>query len=100
MRVDRRKHQRLASVGAEFGIAQGNGSDVLHLSRGPVKLGYFSSSAAIDDIGIEWIGRNVPVLDHAHGMPFAESDGAVVAAAGSAHRTALLLRSTDTIGKT
>ena len=47
--------------------------------------------AAVDDVGIERIGHHVAVFFGSHGMPVAEGDLAVVAAAGDASRTALLL---------
>ena len=47
--------------------------------------------AAEDDIRVERIGDGVAVLLDADGMPFAEGDLAVVAAARHARRAALLL---------
>ena len=99
VRIDRREHQRLGAVGAVLGVAQRNRRDVLHLAGRPMELRDFSSAAAVDKIGIERIGRDVSVLDHADRMPVAEGDGAVVAAAGNADRTALLLSRADVIGE-
>ena len=47
--------------------------------------------AAVDDVGIERIGRDVAVLLDADRVPVAKRDRAVVAAAGDAGRSALLL---------
>ena len=99
VRIHGREHQRLGAVGAVLGVAQRNRRDVLHLASGPVKLGDFGSAAAIDDIGIERIGRDVAILDHADGMPVAKRDRAVVAAARDADRAALLLSGADLIRK-
>ncbi len=62
-------------------------------------LGDFASARAIDNVRIERVGSDIAVLDHAHGMPVAEGDGAVVAAAGDADGTAFLLPGTNPIGE-
>ena len=54
---------------------------------------------AVDDVGIERIGRDVAVFLRGHGMPIAKSDRAVVAAAGDAHGAAFLLAAVKTIRK-
>ena len=82
-----------------FERAKRDRRDVLHLAGGPVKLRDFASAAAVNDVGVERIGCDVAVFDHADGMPFAVGDRAVVAAAGDADRTALLLAAADAIGE-
>ena len=99
MRIYGGEHQRFGAVGAVFWAAQRNWRDVLHLPGRPVEFGHFGSAASIDHVRIERIGCNVAVLDDAHGMPVAIGDGAVVAAAGSADRSAFLLSRANFIGK-
>ncbi len=59
----------------------------------------FRAVAAVDDVGIERIGRDVVVLFGADGVPIAEGDGAIVAAAGDGDGAALLLSAVDPIGR-
>ena len=54
--------------------------------------------AAVDDVGIERIGRDVAVLVGADGVPVAKGDLAVVAAAGDTGGAALLLSAVDPVG--
>src|SRR5262249_10377415 len=56
-------------------------------------------SAAINDVGIGRIRRDVPALARARGMPVAEGDGAVVAAAEDVNAAGILLRAVDVVGK-
>ena len=99
VRVHRGEHQRLGAIGAVFRVAQRNRRNVLHFAGREMEFGNFGSAAAVDHVGIKGIGRDIAVLDHAHGMPIAEGDGAVVAAAQRAGRTALLLPPADAVGK-
>src|SRR6185369_5033347 len=55
--------------------------------------------AAIDDVGIQGVGRNVAVFFRCHRMPVSERNLSVVAARENAGRTALLLSTADAIGK-
>ena len=71
----------------------------MNLAGGPVKFRDLASAAAVNDVSVERIGCDVAVFDHAHGMPLAIGDGAVVAAAGDADGTALLLASANAIGE-
>src|SRR5579859_1337568 len=48
--------------------------------------------AAIDDVGIRWIRRDVSALASAGRMPVAEGDRAVIAAAENVNAAAILLR--------
>ena len=82
-----------------FALRSGIGRDVLHLAGGPVEFRDFASTAAINNVGVERIGRDIAILDYAYGMPLAIGDGAVVAAAGDADRAALLLPSANAIGE-
>src|SRR5207302_6215212 len=54
--------------------------------------------AAVDDLGIERVGGDVAILIGADGMPVAEGDLAIVAAAGDAGGAALLLAAVDPVG--
>ena len=69
------------------------------LPGAPMEARHFASSRAVHDVGIERIRRDVTVLDHSDGMPIAESDFAVVAAARNADRSALLLCTANLIWK-
>ena len=75
-------------------------TDLLHFTRGavPTRDGTAAHAAAVDDVGIQRIGRDIRVLRRAHRMPFAKSDLAVVAAAGHTRRSALLLAAIDPVG--
>ena len=53
--------------------------------------------AAIDDVGIRRIRRNVAALAGACGMPVAESDSAVIAAAENKDAAAILLRAINVV---
>src|ERR1035438_6054884 len=70
--------------------------DVLHLAGDAVEL---RAVAAVDDVGMERVGRDVVVFLGAHGMPFAEGDLAIVAAAGDGGGSALLLPAVDPVGR-
>ena len=63
----------------------------------PVRRSKRVTLPPIDDIRIERIGHGVAVLLDADGMPFAEGDLPVVAAARHAGRAALLLAAADAI---
>ena len=78
------------------GRAQRHRHDVLRLAGAAVVA---RELAAIDDVGIERIGHHVAVLFRRHRMPVAKGDLAVVAAAGDAHRAALLLAAAQPIGE-
>ena len=69
----------------------------LHDLTGPAVVS--RELAAVDDVGVQRVRRNVAVLLDADGMPFAKRDAAVVAAALHARRAALLLPAADAIGK-
>jgi len=55
--------------------------------------------AAVDQIGMQGIGRDVAVFFDADGGPIAKGDFAEVAAAGGADGAAFLLASVDPVGK-
>src|SRR5882757_8104808 len=62
-----------------------------------MRLGDDVASRAVDDVGIEGVGCNVPVLDHADRMPVAVCDLSVIAAARDAYRTTLLLARAEAV---
>src|SRR6185369_13727624 len=53
----------------------------------------------VDQIGMQWIRRDVTVLFDTDGAPIAKSDGAVVAAALHSRRAALLLAAVNPVRK-
>src|ERR1044071_1599280 len=57
------------------------------------------SPAAIDDVGIRWIRRNVTALTGTGGVPVAEGDRSVITAAEDIDAAAILLRSVNVIRK-
>ena len=81
---------------AEIGRPHRRRRDVLDLAGAPVEARHL---AAVDDVGVERVGRDVAVLFDADRVPFAEGDLAVVAAARDAGRAALLLAAADAVGK-
>src|ERR1019366_10085818 len=54
---------------------------------------------AVDDVGVERVRRDVPVLLRADGVPVAEADRTAVAPARNRDRAALLLAAVDPIRK-
>ena len=97
VRVLRRKKQGLGAVHADTGAFERDRRDVLHLPRRQMRFRHDIPPGAIDDVGIEGIGYDVPVLDRTDRMPVAKRDLAVVAASGDADRTAFLLARADSI---
>ncbi len=85
-RIDRRKQQRRRPERARVRITRR--PDVLDLAGPAIEARHL---AAVHQIGIERIRRDVAVLLHTDGQPLAERDLSVVAAAGDARRPALLL---------
>src|SRR5204862_6978285 len=70
--------------------------DVLHLSCGLVKAGDF---AAVNDIWIQRVWRDITIFFSAYGAPIAPGDRPVIAARRNACRTALLLPAVNPVGK-
>ena len=95
-RIDRRKQHRLRSDDA-IGIARRRARPNLDHFAGPPVVA--RDLPAVDDVGIERIGRDVAVFLDADGVPLAERDPAVVAAALHARGSALLLPAAHAIGK-
>ncbi len=95
MRIDRREQQRHGANEAIFAAAA-DWADVLHLAGSSIEARHL---AAVDNIGIQRIGRDVAVFFDAHRMPVAKRDLAIVAAAGNARGAALLLPAVDPIRK-
>ena len=99
VRVGRREDDRLRAVDP-VGVAEHRDRrHVLRLVGGPPVLGHHVAAGAVDDVRVERVGCDVAVLDGAHRVPVAEGDRAVVAAAGDAHRAALLLAAADLVGE-
>ena len=70
--------------------------DVLGLSGSSVEA---HDAAAIDDVGVEWVGCHVGVFVGPDPQPVAKRDLAAIAAAGDADGTALLLAAADPVGE-
>src|SRR5262249_3885196 len=79
-----------------FAAAQCFWRNVLHLPRNPVKTADF---ATVNEIGVEWVRRDVAILLDADRMPVAEGDLSVPTPATHPGRTALLLAAIDPIRK-
>src|SRR3954462_15153129 len=94
MWIEWRKHNRL---GAFYAIvtANWNRRDVLNLPRAPVEARDLVAPGAINNVVVQWIRRDIAVLDHADRMPVSKSDFTVIASTGDADRTALLLPTTN-----
>src|SRR5690348_2095460 len=99
VRIERREHHRLRAVSPVFAIAQGNGSNVLHLPGAPMEARHLGTAGAVNDVRIEGVGGSVAVLDDADRAPVAEGDFAVVAPAEDAHGAAFLLPTAHLVGK-
>src|SRR5689334_5198914 len=88
VRVNRRKED---GSGAEKSVLAGTTrlrGDILDLAGVAVVARRF---AAVDEIGVKRIGGDVAIFFNADGMPIAESNLPVVAAAGDGGGAALLL---------
>src|ERR1051325_6884768 len=56
-------------------------------------------SAAVDDVGIGWVRRDVAAFTSARRMPVAECYSAVIASAQDVDAAAILLRAVDVVRK-
>ena len=99
VRVHGRKNNRLRAVHASLFAAHRDGRHVLDLAGRPIESCDAVRSRAVDDLGMERVGRGVAVFDDPDGVPLAESDLAVVPAAGNAHRAAFLLAAANLVRK-
>src|ERR1041385_4912565 len=81
-------------------VADSIGRNDLRLSGAAVITEELSiGPAAIDDVGIGRIGRDVSAFAGACGVPVAEGDGAVIAAAENVDAAAILLRAVNVVRK-
>jgi len=94
--IDGREEERRGAIETVVALAQDDGGNVAGLSGVAVEDGDF---AAVDQIGMQGIGRDVAVFFDADGGPIAKGDFAEVAAAGGADGAAFLLASVDPVGK-
>src|SRR3954469_21954946 len=79
-------------------VADGIGRNTLALTGATVITEQFSiRAAAINDVGIGRIGRNVAALTRAGRMPIAKSDSAIIAAAENKDAAAILLRAINVV---
>ena len=99
VRILRCEEQRLGAIDADVRAGERNRRDVLYLAGTQIGPGDFIAPGAKDHVGIERIGHRIAVFDDTDRMPVAESDFAIIAAAGDAHRPAFLLPGADAIGK-
>src|SRR5215472_8267605 len=56
-------------------------------------------AAAVEDVGIAWVGSDVTALARTGRMPVAKGDGTIVAAAGGFYAARILLRAVDVVRK-
>src|SRR5207244_9909505 len=78
----------------------GPGRDVLGLARAPVEAMYAAVGVpAVDDVGIERVGRDVAALARAHRRPVAEGERPEVAATRHPGGPRILLGAVDTVGE-
>ena len=94
--INGRKQHRGRADESVLPAANGLGGNVLRLPGALVEAG---DLAPIHDVRVERVGGYVSVFLHAHGMPLAVGDLAVVAPAGDAHRAAFLLSAQHVVGK-
>src|SRR5689334_8003728 len=81
-------------------VANSIGRDDLGLSGAAIIAEEFSvSAAAIDDVGIGGIRRNITAFTSARGMPVTKCDGAIITAAQDEDAAAILLRAIDVVRK-
>src|SRR5437764_9282231 len=98
--MDGREQQGGGAVRAVLAGAQRRRRDILILPGGLVEAIRSKRAAAINNVGIERVGRDVSIFLYAHRMPIAKGDLAIIAAAGDAGGAALLLAAIDPIRKT
>jgi len=96
VRVERREQQGHRPDKAVSPRPHRLGGHVLDLACAPVEA---RDLAAVHDVGVQRIGGHVAVLLGTDGMPLADSDLAVGAAAQDAGRSALLLAAVYAVGK-
>jgi hypothetical protein len=95
VRVRRREHDGRRAQETVL-PAKRSGRDVLHVARGMAEA---RELAAVHDVGVEGVRRDVPVFLGPHGVPVAEADGSMVAPARNRDRAALLLPAVDPVGE-
>src|ERR1039457_5424441 len=96
MRIGCREKQRRGAIEAKQPGAQNYRRSVARLAGVAIEL---RTLAAVNQIGMQRIGRHVAVFFYAHRGPVAKGDFAEVAAAGGADRAAFLLSAIDPVGK-
>src|SRR4051794_27010953 len=96
MGIGRRKDQGRSAVEPELTGTQRHWRNILRLPGSAIESGYL---AAVNQIGIQRIRRDITVFLHAHRIPVTKSDLAEIAAAGRAHTAALLLSAINPVWK-
>src|SRR6202158_2219531 len=96
MRIDRRENQWRGAVEAILPGAQHHRRNVARLSGSAVE---HRNLAAVNQVGMQRIRRDVTVFFDADGGPVAKSNFAKIAAAGGADRAAFLLGAIDPVRK-
>ncbi len=94
--VDGGKRERHGADPAVFPGAHGLGRHLLHLARAPVES---AQLAAVHEVRVQRVGRDVAVFFRPDGTPFPDRDLAVVAPAHDTGRPALLLAAVHPIRK-
>src|SRR5882724_2798188 len=97
--IYRRKNKWLRTFGAEFPSVLHDRRNLLNLPGDPVISRHIRAAGTVNNVWIHGIGNGISVLDCPNGMPIAESNFAVVAAAGNAYGAAILLAAANAIGK-
>ncbi len=96
MGIHRRKDDRHGAHEPVLAAAQHGRADLLHFSGGLIEARRF---AAIDQVGIQRIRRDVTVFFDAHRMPLAKGDLGRSRSGCNAGRTALLLAAVNPVRK-
>src|SRR2546428_856847 len=96
VRVNRRENEWSCSVEAISPGAQDDGRNILRLPCQTVEPGRL---AAINNVGVERVWRNVPILFGSDGIPISKCDLAKIAAAGNSDASTFLLSTVDPVRK-
>src|SRR5439155_10554154 len=94
--VDRREHQWRGAVETILPGTQYDRRNVLSLAGDAVE---FRRLATVDEIWVQWIGRNIAIFLDAHRIPIPKRDFTKIASAGGADTTAFLLPAVHPVGE-
>src|SRR6266571_2870817 len=94
--IERRKNYRQSSIVTVFAAANRLRRNVRHFAD--VLLGS-RKPRAVNNVGVERIDGDVPVLEDSNGVPLAKADFSVIAPAHCSRRAAFLLRAVNPVRK-